>query len=88
MVGDEWSSSGTTRDWLEDRGFHLHVSCVVEDTTHGRNHFVTLLEDLFYARVDDEVYVALSVADFRIGKLVVDVSFGIFFNYWKWTKAF
>ena len=88
VVGDERTGRGTPRDGLEDWGFHLHISCVVEDATHGRNDFVALAENLFHAGVYHEVDIALAVADFRIGELIVDVSVGIFFHDWKRTKAF
>ena len=88
VVGDERTGRGTPRDGLEDRGFHLHISRVVEDAPHGRNDFIALAENLFHTGIYDEVDIALAVADFRIGELVVDVSVGVFFHDGKRTKAF
>ena len=70
-MGDERTRTGTSGDGLQGRGFHLSVSGFVENTAHGADDGGPLDEGILYAFVDDEVDIALAVAQLRILKLVV-----------------
>ena len=87
VVRDEWSSCGATRDGLQNWRFHLHVSGIVKNAAHGAHDSISLAENLLNTRVHNEVNVALTVTNFRVGELIVYVSIGIFLYNRKRAQA-
>ena len=71
MVRDERSGAGTSGDGLEDGRFHFRVAGSVKELAHGFDHLAPLEENLLHAGIDQEVDVALAVAQFRIVESVV-----------------
>ena len=71
VVRDEGACAGAAGDGLEDRRFHLHVARLVQGVAHFAEDGRALDEGLADALVDDEVHVALSVAQFGVVEGVV-----------------
>ena len=72
VVGDEGACSGAAGDALQHGGVHLEVALLVEVGTHLVHYLGTLHEDVAHLRVDDEVDVALAVAQLGVAEGVVD----------------
>ena len=69
-VRDEGARRCTAGNVLQRGGFHLRVSCFVEDAAEGSDGFCTLVEGVLHLRIDHEVDVATAIAQFRIGECV------------------
>ena len=80
MMCDERSCGSTARDRLENRSLHLETACVVEILTHGSDNLGPLDEGVLHLRVNDKVYIALSVSELRIGESVVNFSVGLLYD--------
>ena len=62
VVGDKRTSTCATCNLLQDRGLNLGVACFVEDATHGAEDCSTLEECVFYALVDNQIHITLTIA--------------------------
>ena len=68
VVRDEGTRRGAARNRLQDRRLDLDVALRIEELTHRRDDPGALDEDLLDLRIDDQVEVALAVADFGVGE--------------------
>ena len=73
-MGDERTGGGSAGDILEDGSLDLGISGLVEDAAHGAYDDGALLKGLLDALVDDEVNIALSVAQLGVFEGVIDLS--------------
>ena len=71
VVGDERTSTGTTGNLLEDWCLDLGVTSLVEHLTHGTDDGGTLLEHVLHALVDNQVEVALTIAQLGVVEAIV-----------------
>src|SRR5690606_9842380 len=62
VVRDEWTSSSSTWNALQNRSVNLQCSAFVEKRTNGIHHPGALHEGFFYRRIDDEVCIALAIS--------------------------
>ena len=67
-VCDKGSRRRTTRNILECWCFHFCVTRFVQDATHCSNHLSALVEGFLHVGIDNQVYIATTVAQFRIFK--------------------
>ena len=74
VVGDERTGRRAARNRLQDGRFHLQAAGCVEVFAHGGDDLRPFDEHLFHLRVHNQVHIPLAVAQFRIGKAVVDGS--------------
>ena len=79
VMRHEWSSCRATWDALEYRSVHLHPPSGVEDITDFTNHRRSCNECVFHVWIDDEIHVALPVAQFGVGEGAVHVPFIVCF---------
>ena len=70
-VSDEWAGRSTTCDALQGRSLHLCITSVVKHTAQGAQYCGTLQEGVLHAVVDDEVDIALAIAQLWVIELVV-----------------
>ena len=79
-VSDEWAGRSTTSDTLESRSLHLCITSVVENAAECTENCSTLQESILYAIVDDEVNIALTIAQLRVVELVVSNTIHILYD--------
>ena len=72
VVRDEGARGGTAGDALQHGGVHLEVALLVEVTAHLVHYLGTLHKGVADMGVDDEVDVALAVAQLGVAEGVVD----------------
>src|SRR5690606_3512553 len=87
MVRDEWTSSGTTWNALQNRSINLQRSAFVQKRSNGVNHLSTLHEGFFHRRIDDEVCITLAIAKLGICNRIKGLSI-CFLHDGKRTKGF
>ncbi len=68
VMGDERTGRGAAVNRLEDRGLDFEEVMAVEEAAQGADDLGTLAEDVLDLRVDNEVGVALAVAQFGIAQ--------------------
>ena len=68
VVRDERTGRRTARNGLQNRRLDLDVALLVEVFAHRGHDLRALDEDLLDLRIDDQVEVALAVADLRVGE--------------------
>ncbi len=71
---------GAAVDGLEDGRFHFEPAVLVEVVAHGLDEFAALFEDFADFGIDDEVHIALAVAEFGVGEGIVNIAFFIAFD--------
>jgi len=77
VVGDEGAGGRSTGYGLKNGGLHFHVASFVEEVAHGAEHQGAFAENVFDLIVDNQVDVALTVAEFGVGKGIEH--FAVFF---------
>ncbi len=75
-------------DGLEDGCFHFEPAMFVEVAAHGLYEFAALFEDFADFGIDDEVHIALAVAEFGVGEGIVNIAFFIAFDDGEGAQSF
>ena len=70
VMGDERPCGGAACDVVQDRGLHLQVTLGVEEASQLADDLGALDKDVAHLRVDDQVNVALAVAQVGVGQAV------------------
>ena len=70
-VGDEGASAGTAGNSLQGGSLDLGITSIVEHLTHGANHSGALQEGILHALVNNEVDIALAIAQLGVVEGVV-----------------
>ena len=84
-MGDERTGACSAGDALKGRGLNLGVACLVEHAAKGAEHGGALKENVLDAVVDNEVNIALAVAELRIFEGVVCLAV-FHLDDWKWAQ--
>ena len=85
-MGDEGAGRRATSDRLENGGLDLGIACAIEDGAESAEHCGTLQEYILHSLVDDEVDIALAVAQLGVVEGVVYDTVFLFDN-WEWFEA-
>ena len=80
VVGDKRTGRGPSRNGLQNGCFHLEIAFLVEKCAYGLSDFGAFNEGVFDLRIDDQIDIALAVAQFGIIEFVVDLALGIGFG--------
>ena len=70
MVGDERPRRGSPGDGLHHGSFHFHVAALVQESAQRLDQPAALDEDLAHFGIDDQVDIALAIAEFHVGQAV------------------
>ncbi len=81
-MGDKRTGASTTGNALQCRSLYLCISSLVEEAAHSAQYGSTLKKRIFYAIINYQVYIALTIAKLWVVKLIVSHTIFIF-NYWK-----
>ena len=74
VVRDEGTRRGAARDALQDRGLHLEAAGGIEVFAHRGDDLRPLDEHVADLRIDDQIHIALPVAELRIREGVEDLA--------------
>ena len=70
VVGSKWARHGAASDGLHHRRFHFDVAASVEVSADGLNNAAALDENFAHLRIDEQIEIALAVAQLNIGQPV------------------
>ena len=70
VVGDEGPGGGAARDGVEHRGLHLHIATAVHKVPDMLDELGANDEVALHLRIDDQIHIALAVAQLGVGQAV------------------
>ena len=80
VVSDKRTCRSTSGNRLKNRSFNFDISFRVEILSHRVVDLVPFQEDFFNSVVYYQVYIALTVTEFRVFKFIVSHSIFVFYN--------